>query len=285
MSVRDIFSNRRHPKTAFVLGGGGNLGAMQVGMLRALVDRGVRPDLVVGCSVGALNGAAVAFDPTPDGIRRLDGLWRRLGGSDIFPAGRMSGPWMLLRKGSSLYPNTGLRRVIDEWFPGATFGDCPVPMHVVATSMSTGRDVWFESGPIVDPLLASAALPAIFPPVQIGEDWYIDGGVVDNVPFSKATRLGAKRIYVLHVGNFARPRPLPRRPLDVLVQAFSIARSYRFLAEHDDAPDGVEVVTLPGVQPPPGLKYNDFSRSVELIERGYSAAATFLDTQSAAAGV
>ncbi|HVL82286.1 MAG TPA: patatin-like phospholipase family protein [Actinomycetota bacterium] len=284
MSVRDLFAGRRHPRTAFVLGGGGNLGCIQVGMLRALFERGIAPDLVVGCSVGALNGAAVAHDPTLDGVTKLEAMWRRLESGDVFPSGRMSGPWLLLRKGTALYPNTGLRAAIDASFPEATFEGCRVPLHVVATSMTSGRSRWFSSGPLAEPLLASSALPAVFPPVETEGDHFIDGGVIDNVPISKAVELGARRIYVLHVGNFERPAPMPRRPLDVLVRAFSIARSYRFMVEHANAPDGVEVVTLPGVQPPRALRHNDFSASAVLMDRAYLSASTFLSTPAAAAG-
>ena len=148
-------------------------------------------------------------------------------------------------------------------------------MHVNATSLKTGRGHWFTSGPAVDAILASAALPAVFPPVVVDGDAYIDGGVVDNVPISRALALGARRIFVLHVGNFARPRQLPRRPIDVLLQSFSIARNHRFLAETDDPPPDVELVVLPGVDPG-RMRRNDFSRSRDLMERAYVSSREFL---------
>ena len=135
-----------------------------------------------------------------------------------------------------------------------------MPVHVNATSLATGRGHWFTSGPAVEAILASAALPAVFPPVFIDGEAFIDGGVVDNVPISRAVALGVQRVYVLHVGNFTRPRPLPRRPIDVLLQSFSIARNHRFLAETDDPPAEVELVVLPGVDPG-RIRRNDFSRS------------------------
>ena len=157
-------------------------------------------------------------------------------------------------------------------------------MQVVATSLVTGRPRWFSQGPVVEPVLASAALPAIFPPVMIDGEAFIDGGVVDNVPISRAVALGAHRVYVLHVGNFARPRQLPRRPIDVLLQSFSIARNHRFLAETDDPPPDVELVVLPGVDPG-RLRRNDFSRSRDLMDGAYAAAREFLaGREEAAAG-
>jgi len=280
MTVTTLES-RRGPRTAWVLGGGGNLGSIQVGMLRALVARGERPDVVIGCSVGALNSLAVAADPTPDGIEALRQVWLDISGDDVFPSSRVSGPWQLLTRGPSLYPNEGLRALVERCAPHDRFEDYPVPLHCIATNLQTGRSHWFDRGPVHDAVLASAALPAAFPPVVIDGQHYIDGGVVDNVPVSRALALGADRIVVLHVGNFERPRPLPKRPIDVLLQSFSIARNARLGEDLHHMPDHVEVVVLPGIDPG-ALKRTDFSRSSELIERSTAAAAAFLDLRAAA---
>jgi NTE family protein len=279
--LRDLLG-RRSLRTAFVLGGGGNLGAIQVGMLQALLERGVRPDILIGCSVGALNAAAISHTVSADAVGRLRDLWLDLHGTDIFPAGPMFGPWTVAKRGDSMYSNSGLRRIIETWLPFRRLEEATVPLHVVATSLRTGREQWFNRGAAADALLASAALPAVFPPVWIDGEPYIDGGVVDNVPISRGPQLGAKRVYVLHVGNFERERPAPKRPLDVLVQAFSIARGYRFKLEVTTDIDGVELITLPVIDPG-GLKYNDFSRSRDLMRRGYESTAAFLDGASSAA--
>lgn len=273
---------RRHPRTAWVLGGGGNLGAIQVGMLRALVARGERPDLVVGCSVGALNGLMVAADPTPEGIEALRQVWLETSGDDVFPSGRVSGPWQLLTRGPSMFSNEGLRDLIDRCTPYERFEDYPIPLQCIATNLRTGRSHWFDRGPVHDAVLASAALPAALPPVVIDGEHYIDGGVIDNVPISRAITLGCDRVVVLHVGNFERPRPIPRRPIDVLVQSFSIARNARFGEDLRHLPEHVEVVVLPGIDPGP-VRRTDFSRSSELIERATAASAAYLDLQSVAA--
>lgn len=252
-------------------------------MLQALLERGVQPDVLIGCSAGALNAAAFASQPTGGGIARLRDLWSVLQSADVFPPGILFGPWALARKGESLYSNEGLRKIIHSWLPLPRFEDCAIPLHVVATSLRTGLERWFSSGDMLNPLLASSALPAVFPPVPIDGEPFIDGGVVDNVPISRAFELGAKRIYVLHVGNFERTRPDPKRPIDVLVQAFSIARAYRFRAEiaHDDH-EGVELITIPGIDPG-SLKYNDFSKSGQLIDRARQRAAAYLDARAAEA--
>jgi NTE family protein len=236
---------------------------------------------VIGCSVGALNAAGVAADPTLAGVRRMRETWLNLDGDELFPAGRLSGLWMLGRKGHAIQSNTGLRQLIERALPYRRLEDAVVPVHVNATSLATGRGRWFTSGPAVEAILASAALPAVFPPVFVDGEAFIDGGVVDNVPISRAVALGAQRVYVLHVGNFSRPRQLPRRPIDVLLQSFSIARNHRFLAETDDPPANVELVVLPGVDPG-RIRRNDFSRSRDLMDRAYAATREFLAGQGTA---
>lgn len=279
MSVRLL--RKPTPGTAFVLGGGGNLGAVQVGMLQALFEAAIVPDVVIGCSVGALNAAGLAADPSAAGVRRMRETWLGLTGDELFPAGRISGLWMLGRKGQAIQANTGLRHLIERTLPYKRLEDAAIPVHVNATSLHTGRGHWFTSGPAADAILASAALPAVFPPVVVEGETYIDGGVVDNVPISRALALGARRVFVLHVGNFGRPRSVPKRPIDVLLQSFSIARNHRFLAETDDPPPDVELVVLPGVDPG-RIRRNDFSRSRDLMERAYAAAREFLAGRGAA---
>jgi NTE family protein len=270
------------PRTAFVLGGGGNLGAIQIGMLQALAARGIRPDVLVGASVGAVNAAGLALDPSPEGIEAMRQVWLDPATGQVFSSGRLGGPWQLFRKGRSMVGNERLRALLDSWLKGKCFEDLEVPLHVVAASLRTGRERWFSSGPVTEAVLASAALPAVLPPVDIDGEAFIDGGVVDNVPISYAVSLDVQRVVVLHVGNFDRPRPAPQRPLDVLLQAFSIARSYRFEAEI--AKDhGVDLVVLPGIDPGT-MKRNDFSRSSVLIDRARRAAGAWLDEHPVAVG-
>jgi NTE family protein len=270
------------PRTAFVLGGGGNLGAIQVGMLRAVLERGITPDVVVGCSVGAINAAAVASNPSLSGIEEMADIWLSIKDDVICPAGRLSSIRLLTHRGHSLQPNDGLRRLLDSHLRYRSFEDFPIPFQVVATSLTTGHERWFSTGPVVEPILASAALPAVFPPVEIDRELFIDGGVVDNVPVSRALLLGATKVVVFHVGNFERPRPAPKKPLDVLMQSFSIARNHRFLLDVHEPPEGVEMLVLPGVDPGK-LRYDDFRHSRRLMEQGYAHSAHWLDGLEAGA--
>jgi len=269
-----------------VFGTNSEANSMSVGekrqLLEALLEAGISPDVVIGCSVGALNAAYIAADATVAGVRRMRETWLALDGDELFPAGRISGLWMLGRKGQAIQAHTGLRDLIERTLPYKRLEDAPVPVHVNATSLQTGRGHWFTNGSAVDAILASAALPAVFPPVVVDGEAYIDGGVVDNVPISRAIELGVDRIVVLHVGNFARPRPDPQRPLDVLLQAFSIARNERFARESALRHDNIEVIVLPGVDPG-RIKRNDFSKTAMLITRAQAAATAFLDQHPVAA--
>jgi NTE family protein len=274
MAIRNLFNHK--PRTAFVLGGGGNLGAVQVGQLKALIEQEIVPDAVIGCSVGALNGAAIAGEPTLDEVERLGELWGRLGREDIFPATRLGrGPWMFVRNGLSAFSDNGLRRVIDGWLRYRLFEETQIPFWAVATSLSTGREHWFHSGDVRRPLLATTALPGVFPPVAIDGHTYIDGGVVNNVPISKAFELKAKKVYVLDVGALDRTRPEPRRPYEVLLQAVAIARASRLRIEQENVPEGTQLIRLPGIDTGK-IRYDNFSRSSELIEGAYRATSSFL---------
>ncbi|MER6950105.1 patatin-like phospholipase family protein [Nonomuraea sp. NPDC000554] len=268
-------------ETAFVLGGGGVLGAYEVGMLQALHEAGIEPDLVVGTSVGALNGALIAAAPA-DAVRILSSLWR----SDVVRTA-FAGSWVsristLAKTGTHLHPAGPLRALLDEMVPVSLIEDLAVPFQCVAASVERASGHWFTSGPLVDAVLASCAVPGLLPPVAIGGEHYFDGGLVHSIPVGRAVRLGAKRLYVLHVGRIERPLAAPRRPWEVGMVAFEIARRHRFAEEMATLPPGVEVHVLPSgateaVSP---LRYRDVSQTARHIERAYQASARYLRTGS-----
>jgi NTE family protein len=260
---------------AFVLSGGGNLGALQIGMMRALLEHDVRPDLIVGCSVGAINGAGLAEDPSLAGALRLERLWRALDGKELMPAGWLPNPVAIARRGEAIHESHGLRRHLEQTLTARTFEELAVPFQCVATDVVGVREVWFRSGPLIEPILASAALPAVYPAVEIDGVRYLDGGIVDDVPMSRAVELGARTLYVLQVGLFSRPRPEPKRPLDVAVQAYWIARHHRFKRELAAMPSDIELHLLPTGETPL-MRYNDFTRTSELISLAYEASSAYL---------
>jgi NTE family protein len=285
-SLRDFRLRRRSngseqkERVAFVLSGGGNLGAVQVGMLRALMEHGIHPDLIVGCSVGALNGAALADEPTMDGVKRLEHVWRAVDGNDLMPRNLLPNAVALARKGEAIHDNDGLRHLFNEAMHARTFSELTVPFQCVATDVIGVREVWFEKGPLVDAVLASAAMPALYPSVEIEGVKYLDGAIVNDVPLTRAVDLGATTLYILHVGSFSRPRAQPRRPLDVAVQAYWIARHHRYKRDLEALPDHITAHVLPHGQPPL-MRYNDFTRTPELITTAYEASSAYLDELAA----
>lgn len=259
-------------RTAFVLGGARNLGAMQVGMLAALSDVGVTPDLVVGCSVGAVNGAAIAASGGP--VEPLADVWAGLERRDVWSLHPVRVPLALLRRGAGASSAARLRAVLDEHLP-ERFEELAVPFHCVAADLGTGRARWFSSGPLRPAVLASAALPGLLPPVALDGATYVDGAAVDVVPVARAIALGANRLFVLQIRALDDAAWRPRRPLDVVLRAFAISRNARFLAELDAVPVDIEVHVLP-VVPWARLRYDGFSRTGELIASARSAATAHL---------
>ena len=267
-------------QTAFVLGGGGVLGAHEVGMLRALAQAGVRPDVVVGTSVGAINGAFVAADPA-GAAGRLAQLWQGEALRQAFRETVWGRAVRLLRSGTHLHSIEPLRHMLDGEFAGTDFADLQVPFHCVAASIEGACARWFSTGPIVPAVLASCAVPGLLPPVEVDGSHYFDGGLVDSIPVGRAVALGARTVYVLHVGRIERPLTVPRRPWEVGLVAFEIARRHRFHDEMSALPTGVQVHVLPsGADPRPPdlsqLRYRDRAKVGLRMERAYQASASYL---------
>ncbi len=266
-------------KTAFVLAGGGTRGAVQVGMLAELVEREIRADCVYGASVGAVNAAAYAADPTVDGMKRLEHVWITLRPDDVFPKSRVHGPWMFFQQRESVYSNSGLRKVLESGLDIDRIEEAVVALEVVATSLLDGSERWLSSGPIVEAVLASAAIPGIFPTVTIEGERMIDGGVVNNVPISRALAQGATRIYVLLCGPAQHTPQLGKRPIESVVSAFFTSVHSRFARELDLAPPGVELIVFNGT----GRlveDFRDFGSSPAMVEAGRDEVRRVLDGSS-----
>lgn len=267
-------------KTAFVLGGGGVLGASEVGMLKALLEAGVVPDLVVGTSVGALNGAFVASDPSVAMVDRLAGLWGALTASEVFSGSLISRIASLARSGTHLHANESLRSLIDDALPGVRIEDLEVPFECVAACIERACAHWFSSGPVADAVLASSAVPGLLPPVEIDGEHFVDGGLVNSIPVGRAVELGATRVFVLHVGRIERPLTVPTKPWEVGLVSFEISRRHRFSEEMARMPPEVEVRVLPagaGPEPTMTVRYRSTAGVPARIEQAYTATASYLD--------
>ncbi len=236
-------------------------------MLQVLSEHGFVPDRIYGCSVGAVNGTAFAADPSRAWVEHMSEVWLALDRDSIYPQGRLHGPWMYIQQRDSVYPNTGLRRIIEDGVPYARLEDAQIPVEVVATSLADGGEHWFTSGPVVETVLASSAVPAIFPPVEINGERYIDGGVVDNVPIRRALDAGATRIVVLLCTPPTFTPVLPKRPAEAILNALWISVHSRFPQDLMQLPAGVEVIVCCGSEPG-DRDFNDFSTTDELIAEG-----------------
>ncbi len=268
---------------AFVLGGGGIHGASEVGMLAALLNSGIRPDLIVGTSVGAINGAMVAADPTPSSVDRLTELWGDLARSNVFGGSLLAQTATLVRTGTHLQPAGPLRRLLADQLGDAVIEELAVPFHCVAASIERATEHWFDSGPVVDAVLASSAVPGLLAPVRIGAEHYLDGGLVNSIPVGRAVWLGARTVYVLHVGRIESPLRPPRRPWEVGLVAFEIARRHRFTTTMAALPDGVTVHVLPAGGEPLSFtdrrqfRYRDFGSVPGRIRTAREATKAYLE--------
>ena len=261
----------------FVLSGGASLGAIQVGMLRALADRGIVPDTIVATSVGAINGAFIAsHGVTSEALDELAALWRSVRRAQIFPLEPLTGLLGFLGAKRNLVPGVALRRLVTRNVVHERLEDLPIPLHVVACDVLTGSEVLLSRGTLANAVLASAAIPGVLPAVEWDGRLLIDGGVVDNTPISQAIGLGARQIYVLPTGGPCALTTPPRGALAMLVHATGLMVSQRFAAEVASVEGGIDVVVLP---PPCPLDIQpmDFGHAQALISRAEGDAGAFLD--------
>ncbi|MFE9424702.1 patatin-like phospholipase family protein [Kitasatospora sp. NPDC006697] len=270
-------------RRAFVLGGGGYLGAHEVGMLQALLAAGIRPDLVVGTSVGAINGALIAADPSSAAVRRLADVWVGLTGSAVFSGSLLQRTRTAVRSRTHLHADGPLRALLERHFDGRRIEDLAVPFQCVAAEVESAAEHWFTDGPVVEALLASCAVPGLLPAAQVGGRHYLDGGLVNSIPVGRAVQLGAREVYVLQVGRVEQPLRPARLPWEVPLVAFEIARRHRFAHDMGDLPPDAVVHVLPSGaadEPPPGpvaqLRYRDARRVAERIDRAHRATARYL---------
>jgi NTE family protein len=248
---------------AFVLGGGGVLGAHEVGMLRALAAREIEPDLVLGTSVGAINGAIFAANPTLNGVERLSELWRSSNLADVSARSVVRRVSTLARTGTHLESFVHARERLGQALQVDRFEQLATRFQCVAASIERAAEHWFDSGELVDAVLASCAVPGVLPPVKIGDEHYIDGGIVNSIPVARAVALGARSIYVLQVGRLEKPLQPPRRPWEVGLVAFEVARRHRFAHDLQSLPEGVELHVMPtGGSAAPA--YNDLAGQVRI---------------------
>lgn len=254
---------------AFVLSGGSSLGSIQVGMLQALFEARIKPDFLVGTSVGAVNAAWIAGSPDDAGVAKLKQIWLNLRRDDVFPLSWAAATGLLGRS-NHFVSNGAMRSLLERHLPYKRLEQARLPVHVVTSELKSGQAVVLSSGPAVPALLASCAIPGVFPPVMVGRRQLVDGGVANHTPIKAAVSLGAKRIYVLPV-TYPWLYEEPSNALGMALQALARMVAQRLDSEVAAYQDAAEIVVIPPLAPL-AVSPADFNHSAELIERGYESA-------------
>lgn len=262
MSASDTATAR---KTAFVLAGGGSFGAIQVGMLQSLAAHGVTADLVVGSSVGALNGAFYAGDPSVQGMARLADIWRGLRRHDVFPITWRAVLGFLWRR-DFLISHQGVRRLIDDHIPYSRLEQAPLPVHVVTTDIITGDSVVFSEGPTSEAIVASTAIPGAFSPIHYKDYYLADGAISSNTPVRVAVAKGARRLIVLPTGHACANNAPPVGAVANALHALTLLIARQLVNELENLGPEIEYYVVPPLCPLVGSPY-DFTRTADHIER------------------
>ena len=255
----------RPVKTAFVLAGGGSLGAIQVGMLKALAAHGITADMVVGSSVGALNGAFYAGDPTVKGMERLAEIWRGLKRHDVFPMTWRTLLGFLWRR-DFLITHDGIRKLIDDHIPFRRLEQALLPIHVVTTDIITGDSVVLSEGPTSDAIVASTAIPGAFSPIHFKDYYLADGAISSNTPVRVAIARGARRLIVLPTGHACANDAPPVGAVANALHALTLLIARQLVNELENLGPDIEYYVIPPLCPLVGSPY-DFSRTADHIDR------------------
>ena len=264
--------------TALVLSGGGSLGAVQVGMLQALADRGVEPDLLIGTSAGAINAAYVAGrGMDADALEELASIWRGLRRQDVFPFDPIQHVSAVAGLRPSLCSNRNLRRLIARHLSYERIEDAAVQLHVVTTDLLSGTEVLLSSGDAASAVLASASIPGVFPAVEREGLTLVDGGVANNAAVSQAVELGADVVYVLPAGFACALERAPRTALGAAVQALTLLIEQRLILDVARFAPEVDVRVLPPLCPL-AVAATDFTHGSELIDRARESAGRWLES-------
>ena len=254
-------------KIGMVLSGGGARGALEVGAMKVILKK-IMPDLIIGTSIGSINGAFVASGGTAD---ELEEIWLHVSRRLLFP--RNFSLFFKLFKAESMSKNINLKEILQRVMKKEYLEDCAIPLYINATRLSDGDSIFFNKGNIIDAVMASCAIPPLYPPYSIDGIHYLDGGVSTSNGVKKAVDLGCDTIIVLDSSNTKRMFNF-EGIFDVTRHAFHIMFRKSLLNEiarcHDRR---IILISCQNVD----VAVNDFSRTAELIRLGEKAASEILD--------
>jgi NTE family protein len=260
-----VSNHAGHAKTAFVFAGGGSFGAIQVGMLHSLAAHGITADMVVGSSVGALNGAFYAGDPTLRGVEKLGDIWRGLTRQDVFPMSWRTVLSFLWRR-DFLISHDGIRKLIDDHIPYRNLQDARVPVHIVTTDLISGDSIVLSEGSTSQAIVASTAIPGAFAPIHYKDYYLADGAISSNTPIQVAVRKGARRLIILPTGHACATQKPPVGALANALHALTLLIARQLVSELESLDPDIEYFVVPPLCPLVGSPY-DFSRSADHIAR------------------
>jgi NTE family protein len=270
-----ITDQEGRPKTAFVFAGGGSLGAIQVGMLHSLTAHGISADMVVGSSVGALNGAFYAGDPTLNGVERLGAIWRGLTRRDVFPVTWKTMFGFLWRR-DFLIPHDGIRKLIDDHIPYRNLQEAKLPLHIVTTDIITGDSVVLSEGSTAEAIVASTAIPGAFAPVHYRDHYLADGAISSNTPIRVAIQKGARRLIILPTGHACATDAPPVGAVANVLHALTLLISRQLVSELEALGPDIEYFVVPPLCPLAGSPY-DFTGTAEHIDRAIAATDAWIE--------
>ncbi|NHJ31458.1 MAG: patatin-like phospholipase family protein [Asgard group archaeon] len=262
------------PKTAFVFSGGASLGAVEVGALKAIVEEGIQADMVLGTSVGSLNGAMYAFNPTIEGVKAIEDVWLNINVWNVFTPSPLTPVFNITTFGLYLISPKNIRKLIQQNMEFTRIEETQVPLYIIGTDVKSGQEVVFNKGLAMEALMSSVAIPGVFPPQRMEDYSIVDGGIVNNAPISTACRLGAERVVVFPIG-VPSPDQEPKTVAEVLIRSFIFLLNRQLSTDIQLYKDKVELVVIP---PPDRIDVgpHDFSKSKLLIEESYAKAKDWL---------
>ena len=234
-------------------------------MMHALAARGVTADMVVGSSVGALNGAYYAGAPTLEGVKKLAKIWRGLRRQDVFPVSTKTLLSFLWRR-DFLISHDGVRRLIDDHLPFRNLEDAAMPVHIVTTNIVTGGSVVLSDGPAAEAIIASTSIPGAFAPVEYKGLYLADGAISSNTPIRVAIEKGARRLIILPTGFACAGEAPPKGAVANVLHAVTLLISRQMIDDLEYIDPAIEYHVVPPLCPLVGSPY-DFSRTAEHIER------------------
>ncbi len=264
-----------NPQTAFVFSGGASLGAIELGALKALVEKGIQADMVLGTSVGSLNGAMYAYKPTSEGVAFMEEIWLNIKVWNVFTPSPITPVVNFTTAGQYLISPKNLRKLIMKYIPFTRIEETKLPLFIIGADIKTGEEIVFNKGLALEALMASTAIPGVFPPQHMKNHTIVDGGLLNNAPISTAVRLGAERVVVFPIG-VPSPNQEPKNLLEILIRSFIYLLNRQLADDIQLYKNKVELIVVP---PPDKIDVgpHDFSKSKQLINQAYEKARNWLE--------